>query len=121
TNRTDMKSRLLWMLLVTVASSFAQPKISDGGVLNSASYVGAGFANSGIAQGSLFLVFGSGLGPAAIQSTGFPLPKQLGGTSMKVTVNGTTVDALMVYSLASQLAAVLPSSTPTGTGTITVT
>jgi hypothetical protein len=33
------------------------------------------------------------------------------------TVNGTSVTAPLIYSLASQVAGVLPSNTPLGTGT----
>src|SRR5205823_2712689 len=54
----------------------------------------------------------------------YPLPATLpvpGGTSIKVTVAGTPVEALMVYTSAGQIAAILPSSTPTGNGTLTVT
>jgi uncharacterized protein (TIGR03437 family) len=40
---------------------------------------------------------------------------------MSVTVAGTTVSPLMYYTSAGQVAALLPSNTPTGTGTITVT
>src|SRR5262249_53481314 len=45
----------------------------------------------------------------------------IGGTSIQVTVGGTTVNAIMYYSLAAQIAAILPSKTPAGTGTLTVT
>jgi uncharacterized protein (TIGR03437 family) len=40
---------------------------------------------------------------------------------MKVTVGGTTVNVIMYYSLAAQIAGILPSKTPAGTGTLTVT
>ena len=76
----------------------------------------------GIAQGAIFIIFGSNLGPstisiapAAFQST------SLSGTSISVTVGGTTVAPLLYYTSATQVAALLPSNTPAGTGTITVT
>jgi uncharacterized protein (TIGR03437 family) len=76
----------------------------------------------GTAQGSIFIVYGSAMGPSAIVvGTTLPLQTTLSGTSIQVTVGGTTVNALMVYTLESQLAAVLPSNTPVGTGTLTVT
>jgi uncharacterized protein (TIGR03437 family) len=102
----------------------AQPVIASLGVRNSASYSLPGLPNSGIAEGSLFIVFGQNLGPAKIvQVSSFPLPTSAGlaGTSIQVTINGTAVDAIMLYTLATQVAAVLPSSTPVGTGTMTVT
>src|SRR5438046_10463721 len=91
---------------VTLCSSiaFAAPVIDTGGVVSAASYLPAGFPNSGIAQGSLFLVFGTGLGPATlVQASKYPLGTELpspGGASIKVTVAGAHVDAIMVYTSA---------------------
>ena len=102
----------------------AQPVIAALGVRNAASYTLPGLPNAGIAQGSLFIVFGQNMGPAKIvQVSSFPLPTSAGlaGTSIQITINGTSVDAIMLYTLATQVAAVLPSSTPIGTGTMTVT
>jgi uncharacterized protein (TIGR03437 family) len=102
----------------------AQPVIAALGVRNAASYTLPGLPNSGIAQGSLFIVFGQNMGPTKIvQVSSFPLPTSAGlaGTSIQVTVNGTNVDAIMLYTLATQVAAVLPSNTPIGAGTLTVT
>ena len=45
----------------------------------------------------------------------------MGGTSVSVTVGSTTVSAPMYYTSATQVAALLPSNTPTGSGTLTVT
>lgn len=102
----------------------AQPVIASLGVRNGASYALPPLPNSSIAQGSIFIVFGQNLGPAKIvQVSSFPLPTSegLSGTSIQVTVNGTTVNAIMLYTLATQVAAVLPSTTPVGTGNLTVT
>ena len=92
------------------------------GVENAASNIPPGLPNAGIAQGAIFSVYGSGLGPAnlatapaAFQST------TLSGTSVAVTVGSTTVNALMYYTSDGQVAALLPSSTPTGAGSVTVT
>jgi len=91
------------------------------GVQTCALPISAGLPNSGIAQGSLFVVKGSNLGPETYtQAMSFPLPSSIGGTSITVTVSGTTVNAIMFYSLARQVAAILPSKTPTGTGTLTL-
>ena len=86
-------------------------------VVNAASNIVPGLPNAGIAQGAIFVVYGTNLGPsnisiapAAFQST------SLSNTSVAVTVNGTTVNALMYYTSAGQVSALLPSNTPTGTG-----
>ncbi len=97
-------------------------------MLNAASNALPGMPNSAIAQGSIFLVYGTGLGPppptgAPVTYAPFPLPKSLpgpNGTSIHVTVGSTSVDALMIYTSPTQIAAILPSQTPVGTGQITV-
>lgn len=117
--------RFLTTFVAAAASfvaAFAQPSVPTGGALNSASYAYVGLPNSGIAQGSIFVVFGTNIGPTTLQQVqAFPLQKTLAGTSIQVTVNGTTVDALPLYTSAAQVAAIMPSSTPVGTGTLTVT
>jgi len=101
---------------------FAQPAVSNDGVVSAASYVPTGFPHSGIARGSFFSVFGQNLGPADGQVvTSLPLQTSLNGTSVRVTVGETTVDALIHYTSAGQINAVLPSRTPAGDGTLTVT
>jgi uncharacterized protein (TIGR03437 family) len=108
--------------LLFASFAIANPVIGTDGIVNVASYQPSGFPNSGIAQGSLFVVFGSGLGPSTLAGLGgFPIPTELAGTSIRVTVNGVTKDALMIYTSAGQVAALLPSSTPTGDGTLTLT
>ncbi len=97
------------------------------GVVNNYSYIPAGFPNSGIAPGTIFLIFGSGMssppaGAVTLQSSASPgIPKTLAGASLSVSVGGTTVTPAMYYATPGQIAAVLPSGTPTGSATITVT
>ena len=110
---------ILFAMLLLATASYAQTPTA-GGVVNAGSYAFAGLPNSPIAQGSLFVLFGTNMGPATLQGASFPLQATLGGTSINVTVSGTTVQALMIYTSAVQAAAVLPSRTPTGTGTLTV-
>ncbi|MGA2144114.1 MAG: hypothetical protein ABSH49_04035 [Bryobacteraceae bacterium] len=100
----------------------SQPPPTISSVVNAASNILPGLPNAGIAQGAIFLVYGMGLGPAniAIAQNAFQ-STSLSNTSVAVTVNGTTVNALMYYTSAGQVSALLPSNTPTGTGTITVT
>jgi 6-phosphogluconolactonase len=98
------------------------PPVVVQSALNAASYALPGLPNYGIARGSMFIIFGQNIGPAGLQQAKtFPLQTQLGGTSVKVTVGGVTNSAIMVYTYLSQVAAILPSSTPAGDGTLTVT
>ena len=89
---------------------------------NAASNLVPALPNSAIAQGAIFIVKGSGLGPAAISIAQAAFQTTtLNGTSAKITSGGTTVSALMYYTSDGQIAALLPSNTPTGNGTLTVT
>jgi uncharacterized protein (TIGR03437 family) len=105
-------------LLGGIAS--AQPRIT--GILNNASYARTGLQGSGIAQGSIFAVFGENMAQASLVQYGFPLPTATPeGTSLRISVGGTGVNAFLIYTSAGQLAAVLPSNTPVGNATATVT
>jgi uncharacterized protein (TIGR03437 family) len=100
------------------------PTITE--VENNYSGVPAGFSNSGIAQGALFFVVGSGMATpgtvAALQNAvGVTLPTTINGASIKVTVGSTTVTPAMYYAQPTAVAGVLPSNTPLGAGTVTVT
>jgi uncharacterized protein (TIGR03437 family) len=91
-------------------------------VANSASYAISGQNSFGIAQGSIFVVFGYGIGPNQLQqATTYPLPTTLGGTSVKITVGKVSWNAIMVYTSGFQIAAILPSAAAVGDGTLTVT
>jgi uncharacterized protein (TIGR03437 family) len=112
--------RVAALALAVAADAVAAPQIAA--ILNAASYTLPGLPNYGIAPGSIFIVFGTELGPAVLQqSAGYPLQPVLGGTSMRVTVGATVVDAVMVYTSATQAAAILPSATPAGIGYLAVT
>src|SRR5690349_9607182 len=120
--QTHIRNMALTVVLSAVfaAVATAQPTIGTGGVLNAASNALPGLPNSAIAQGSIFLVYGTGLGPpppagAPVTYAPFPLPESLpgpDGTAIHVTVGNTAVDALMIYTSPTQIAAILPSQTP---------
>ena len=91
-------------------------------VTNAASYIDRNLPNGGIAQGGIFVVKGINLGPASIAIAPAPFQStSLAGTSISVTIGGITVSPLMYYTSAGQVAALMPSNTPTGTGTIMFT
>ena len=118
----SFSGRLVFLMAWFAAALAAQPVVFEGGAVNVASFVPAQFPNYGIAQGSLFTVFGQNMGPADIQFVqAFPVGTQLAGSSVRVRVGNTNVDCLMIFALAGQLAAILPSNTPLGAGTLTVT
>jgi uncharacterized protein (TIGR03437 family) len=119
----------IFLTLLAGGSVFAQPKIAL--IVNNASYAtppsdsNGPIGNSVIAQGSIFAVFGTGLGPATIAyPPGLPLPTAVpaaNGTSISISSGGTKVAAYIVYTVASQVGAILPSTTPVGNANVTVT
>src|SRR6185312_15870579 len=109
-----LSRRIPWFTLTLwVIPLSATPIISS--VQNAASNMNPALPNGSLAPGSIFVVKGSGLGPAniSIASAAFQ-STTLSGTSVSLTVAGTTVNALMYYTSDKQIAALVPSNTPTG-------
>jgi len=98
--------------LAAMVPAMAQPAIrAENGVLNASSY------SAEIARGSWFVVFGSNMGPASIAlAAGAPFPTELSGTRVTFTPasGGSAIDARLWYSLAGQLAGLLPSTAAAG-------
>ena len=100
-----------------------QPVISPNGVVNGGSNLSAAFAGYGIARGSLFVIYGSALGPVdLVQATSFPLPSTegLAGTRVLISIGAYNAACPMVYTSLTQVAAILPSDAPEGDGTVVV-
>ncbi len=116
-----MKISLAAVLLGACALQ-AQPYINYRGIVNAASYAPPGLSGSEIAQGAIFSIFGSNLGPTTlVQVSSFPLPVTLAGVSVKVTQGSTSVNALPLVVTAGQINAIMPSNTPLGQVSIWVT
>jgi len=89
---------------------------------NNYSYIIPGMPNYGIAQGSIFVMYGWNMGPPMVVSqTSFPLQKTFSGVQIDVVVGGVKTQAIPYYVYANQIAAILPSNTPVGDGLIQVT
>lgn len=115
-------SRLLLVALALSAAGSLRAVPVIGPPVNQASFETPASPAYAIAQGAMFAVFGSDMGPGDLAvATAFPLTTNLSGTSVQVTVGGRTVDCFLVFASAGQLAAILPSTTPLGEGAITVT
>ncbi len=113
-------------LTLQVSPPAGTPTVSY--VVNNSSDIPAGFPNSGVTPGSIIQIGGTNLadpvtGTLTLQNTqqsgGIPLT--LGEASVSVSVGSTTVTPAMYYATPTAIAAVLPSSTPVGSGTLTVT
>src|SRR6266702_5999415 len=124
-----MRLSIALLELTRVSLLYAQaqpPVITANSVANLASRIPPGLPNYGIAQGSMFTVRGQNLAVRMPQFATASSPSQLSlaGSSMQITIAGAKVDVPMVYAGTSgddQLAGIVPSTTPTGDGTITVT
>ena len=111
---------LFWLSLALAPLALAQTASTPVSV---ASFANPNFINGKIAQGMMFEIFGAGIAmPGFNQPADFPLPTELAGTSVRVTVGGQVRDCFVVRTLNNdRVAAILPSDTPVGTGTLVVT
>src|SRR5689334_6138851 len=96
---------------MTTSAVAQAPSVTAGGIVNVGSYAYSDLPSGAIAQGSIFGIFGTNLGPAQfVQATSYPLPTTLGGTSVKVTSGSTTAQAIIFLASSGQINALLPSS-----------
>ena len=113
TIRMFLSFSLIVLISTAIPNLFAAPTIN--GVANAASNVAF---NSPVAPGGIFVIYGTDLGPPNLVISPTPFQNTtLSDTSVTVTVGSTTVNALMYYTSATQVAALLPSSTPIPTQT----
>jgi uncharacterized protein (TIGR03437 family) len=115
-----MKGGILLSFCAAFAvAAFADPAILPAYVLN-----GSGYQNL-LAPNTVFVIFGTGLGPATLATANAPnYPAALAGTSITFTPasgGGTPISPKMVYTLATQVAGLLPSSIAPGTYAVRVT
>src|SRR5580700_5715843 len=104
----------------------AAPSIAS--VQNAASNIVLGQPNFGIAQGSIFVVYGANFGPAALtEATTLPVPNTLSNTSVTVTQGGNVFNVPIIYVVNnqaagySQLGGVMPSGITPGSATVQLT
>jgi uncharacterized protein (TIGR03437 family) len=110
------------VLLLTLAASTvpAQPSVSEYGIVNAASNALVGWPNSSIAQGSIFSIYGSGLGPSASPGLHYPLQNTLAGVSVQVISGNVSVNAIPLFVSPGLINAILPENTAAGTAALTV-
>jgi len=100
----------------------ATPAITRGAIVNAASFANPALPNGSIARGSIFTLFGAAVGPSQLQAaTRFPLSTTLGCVSVQISRGSTTVDAIPLAAISTQVNAILPSNAPLGDALLTVT
>jgi uncharacterized protein (TIGR03437 family) len=120
-------------LLCLASVGLQAQTIDSAGPVNAASYIPAGLPNSGVARGAIFIVKGTGLcanGFTKVARLPLPAAEGLNGTVVQVTSGGSTLAAYMIYvyggltdadgNTFDQIAALLPSITPQGAGTLSI-
>jgi uncharacterized protein (TIGR03437 family) len=92
------------------------PTFTSRSIVNAASFLPADLNGGAIARGSIFTIFGQGIGPAnGVQAEQFPLQASLAGVTVTVSQAGLTpVSALPVFVSQGQINAIMPSSAPLG-------
>jgi len=120
---TRRVTALFACLTAAAIGGYAQPpRIFSRGVVNAASYAPAGVPGGGIAQGSIFTIFGANLGPTTgVQATSFPIQTSLSNVSIRFVLGSNAVNVLPLYVSAGQINALMPSNAPTGLGALQVT
>jgi uncharacterized protein (TIGR03437 family) len=109
-----------------LTSNAAVLPLTNGGavsaVTNAATYNDPSLPNGAIAQGVIAIATGKNLGPQTLAIDSKPFQNTtLNGTSVAITVGGTTTAGLMYYTSFNQIAFLVPSNTPAGNGTVRVT
>jgi uncharacterized protein (TIGR03437 family) len=106
---------VLQEVLDTLGSLCAQSYLNYRGAVNTASFAPQGPSAGGIARGSIFTLFGRGLGPTEpARPSAFPLGEALGGVSIEVKQDSVSLTAYPVYASDSQVSAIMPSKAPLG-------
>jgi len=93
------------------------PAITSGGIVNATGY------QAKLAPDTVFVIFGNNMGPSQLQAGTPNYQTNLGGTSISFTpaAGGSAIPAKMIYTYATQVAGLLPSSITPGTYSVTVT
>jgi uncharacterized protein (TIGR03437 family) len=101
----------------------AAPSFTKDSVLNAASFLPRDLPGGSIAQGSIFTIFGTGLGPdPGVNATEFPLQTELAGISVTISDGAKAqVSAIPLFGKGFQINAIMPSDAPLGEAMMTVT
>ena len=126
-------SHYVAVLITSVSASSLSLKYTAFGVTGNSNVpaisavLDAGSYTASIAQGSIFVIKGTGLSASGLTETSFPLPTSFGGVSIAFAPlkGGTAIQPYIIYLYnqggVNQLAALLPSTVATGTYNVTVT
>ena len=121
--QTPLRAVIAAIALSAGAGSLgAEPVIFFRAILNAASFMPPGVPGGTIARGSIFTIFGRGIGPTTpAQVAAFPLETDFKGVTIEVTQGGVTVNAIPIFVSAGQVNAIMPSDAPLGRVSVRIT
>jgi len=100
-----MRIRVLTLIFLCASLALAQnPSVSNGGVLNGASFA----AGQPITPGSLVSIFGTSLASKVSEADTIPLSKSLGGVSVLFVNGNTALNAPLLFASGTQLNVQVP-------------
>lgn len=110
------------LLILFVGGAAGAPSFTEDSVLNAASFLPIALPGGSIAQGSIFTIFGTDLGPGASPPlTDFPLLTELGGVTVTIIKDGEVIaSAIPLFVSGFQINAIMPSNVPLGEVFLTV-
>ena len=103
---TTQHARIGIVVFILARAALAQElQIDAASVANAGSYIAPNYPNGGVSHGGMFIVkaaAGSGaLGACGVKvADAFPIATSMGGTSMKITIGGSSFDVPMIYVVA---------------------
>jgi uncharacterized protein (TIGR03437 family) len=114
---------LLLLCLMVIPVTSAAPNFLPTSVVNAASFLPPEVPGGSLAQGSMFTIFGTDLGPEVpVSATTFPLSTDLEGISISVeNESKAIVAAIPLFGRGTQINAIMPSDAPLGEAMMTVT
>jgi hypothetical protein len=103
------------LLVMFAVSDVAQSQIArtqnnSTAIFNNYTNIFPGMPNYGIAQGSIFELFGAGLAMTTNAQQSFPLSTSLSGTSVSISINSVTTQAILYYVSPGQINGIIPSA-----------
>src|ERR1039458_10656050 len=103
-----------------MGAAVAQPPlIYNRSIYNAASFMPSGVPAGAIAQGSIFTIFGTQIGPSnAVTASSFPLGNTLAGVSINIVQGSTTVPAIPLYVSVGQIHGIIPTKAALGLAAI---
>ena len=107
------------MLLTGLGGLSAEPVIFLRAILNAASFAPPGVPGGSIARGSIFSIFGCGIGPVTPATVPtFPLATTFKDVSIEIIQGSITVNAIPIFVSSGQLNVIMPSDAPLGPVTV---